>query len=322
MSMFIESVIISNQTEKVVVPDDELSYIGKGRWLAPDGQIVYKNRNKSTRVGLSMRVKALCSKVSKIPNFNDMSDEEFDTYLQTREVPSNDVKDVGYSRDYKQYKNTPINIKDMSDEEFDAYLDYSYGVGKNNFYGGFWDNPARNTDEYRMNFAPVVPGDTHIYGSSSPHKEKDFSKWYTFMKSQGITKVLVLLNQDDLIKIEKESGFNVLEQHKKEFGADNIMWVPVKDFSYMPRDDFFNKVYPFLENAVVNDEKVVVHCSAGIGRTGHVLLAWLVHHEGMSAEEAKEVLWSGDATRNPNEAGGGESLAELLRKGSIHLGFR
>lgn len=37
------------------------------------------------------------------------------------------------------------------------------------------------------------------------------------------------------------------------------------------------KILPFLLEADKQSEKVVVHCSGGVGRTGLVLAAWLVY---------------------------------------------
>ena len=47
-------------------------------------------------------------------------------------------------------------------------------------------------------------------------------------------------------------------------------------------------------------ELVIVHCSGGSGRTGHVLAAWLVGGRGYGIPEALGAVW--EMGRNPWEA--------------------
>jgi hypothetical protein len=50
-------------------------------------------------------------------------------------------------------------------------------------------------------------------------------------------------------------------------------------------------------------QKVVVHCSGGSGRTGHVLAAWLVYFRNSTMEDALDgVKKANGASRNPFEA--------------------
>ncbi|MBW4486180.1 MAG: dual specificity protein phosphatase family protein [Trichocoleus desertorum ATA4-8-CV12] len=129
-------------------------------------------------------------------------------------------------------------------------------------------------------------------------------EWLTFMLTQEIRRVVCLLPQHQL------SSYNqLLDFYHQAFGVDKVCWAPIKDFHFADALTLTDLVLPFLAEAERMQEKTVVHCSGGIGRTGHVLAAWLVSFRGLSNVEAiAAVKRSG---RNAQEAGN-QGLDELL----------
>ena len=124
------------------------------------------------------------------------------------------------------------------------------------------------------------------------------NEWIHFMKKEDIERVCCLLD-DYYLKMYKD---NLLEVYIDEFGAENVCHAPLKDFTLINKVVLNNKVIPFLKYSDENQKKVVVHCSAGIGRTGQVLAAWLVRKYGFLPEEACERIVK--CGRNPYEATG------------------
>ena len=74
----------------------------------------------------------------------------------------------------------------------------------------------------------------------------------------------------------------------------------MEDFTLVDLPTLSEVILPFLAETERQRQRAVVHCSAGIGRTGHVLAAWLVAARGMTNGQAIAAVRA--TGRNPQEA--------------------
>lgn len=159
------------------------------------------------------------------------------------------------------------------------------------------------------NFAPAAPDEQIVYGacrpdypSESPDSEA-VDEWITHMREQDIERVCCLLSE----KLEYYDG--LVEMYRDVFGPENVCHAPIGDYGVVSEDTFHDIIFPFLQEASRELEKTVIHCSAGMGRTGHILALWLAHEREYGLEEAiRTVEQTG---RNPLEAATLEQLKDL-----------
>jgi protein-tyrosine phosphatase len=152
-------------------------------------------------------------------------------------------------------------------------------------------------------FAAAGENETIVFGAARPgYSHNEVQAWIQFMKGQGIRRVCCLLPDSQLARYS-----NLIGTYQQEFGSQQVCWTPIEDFCLCDLEILTGKLLPFLAEADKQAEKVVVHCSGGIGRTGHVLAAWLVSCRGFSHQAAiASMLKTG---RNPYEA----AIASLLK---------
>lgn len=154
------------------------------------------------------------------------------------------------------------------------------------------------------NFGSACQGEKIVFGASRPgYNGQDVSvgdvdDWIEFMRSRGIRRVVCLLPDAQLAYYQSVPS-GLVGYYGDAFGAHNVHDDSVKDF-HLASPERLRRVMEFLRQADSAGEPVVVQCSGGSGRTGHVLAAWLVHARGLEPKLAlEEVRNSG---RNPFEA--------------------
>ncbi len=145
-------------------------------------------------------------------------------------------------------------------------------------------------------FAAASENELIVFGAAKPgYRGAEIARWIEFMQGHNIKQVCCLLPESQLIRY-----CDLLGTYRKIFGCDRVCWAPIADFELVDRDILIDRILPFLASANSQGSRAVVHCSGGIGRTGHVLAAWLVSGRGRSNFQAIAAVKK--TGRNPYEA--------------------
>ena len=145
-------------------------------------------------------------------------------------------------------------------------------------------------------FAPASAGESIVFGAAKPGYGSDrITRWIEFMQDKNIARICCLLSPSQLDRYSDLLGI-----YRHQFGVDRVCWAPIEDFQLVDSYTLTQQIVPFLKEADRYNEKAIVHCSGGIGRTGHVLAAWLVGGRGFSNREAIAAVRK--TGRNPYEA--------------------
>jgi protein-tyrosine phosphatase len=155
---------------------------------------------------------------------------------------------------------------------------------------------AINGKDSMYKFAAASTDESIVFGAARPgYADKQVSEWIELMIDRDIQRVCCLLTQRQIDRYG-----DLLGHYRQTFGTKRVCWAPIEDFSLATPEMLIDRILPFLAIADKKQEKVVVHCSGGMGRTGHILAAWLVAGRGFTRASAiASVCKTG---RNPYEA--------------------
>ncbi len=120
-----------------------------------------------------------------------------------------------------------------------------------------------------MNFSYLI--DKILAGSALPGSGGDLMGDLTHASEEGITAVVSLTETGLQEAMVREAGLKYLH-------------LPIDDFQ-APKIEQVEKFVNFVSDESKGGGAVLVHCFAGIGRTGTMLAAYLIR-EGASVEEA------------------------------------
>ena len=150
-------------------------------------------------------------------------------------------------------------------------------------------------------FGPARHGEEIVFGAERPGypargvPDEDVEEWVAFMKGKGIERVCCLLAEAQLGHCT-----DLLAMYRNHFGDGSVLSAPVDDYHLCDLMTLRDRILPFLVHSDLEGKKAVVHCSAGSGRTGLVMAAWLVHGRQVPIDDAIRTVEG--MGRNPREA--------------------
>jgi dual specificity MAP kinase phosphatase len=90
--------------------------------------------------------------------------------------------------------------------------------------------------------------------------------------------------------------------HLPLYHSDKLHYyqIPADDTQKQNLIDYFDEAYRFIRNAIDNNEKVLVHCVAGISRSPAIVISFLMRYAHMNMNDAYEFVKSKRSIVSPN----------------------
>ena len=131
-------------------------------------------------------------------------------------------------------------------------------------YGDVWRKVHGTITGKPDNFSWLL--ENKLAGSALPTSIEEV-QWAV---EQGVKSIITV--REEPLDDSWTKNINYLHVHSNDMGVPEF-------------NDLINTV-DFVHKRITNNEPVMVHCLAGLGRTGTVLACYLIKHQKMSADKA------------------------------------
>ena len=130
--------------------------------------------------------------------------------------------------------------------------------------------PGKLTNDASRSRPPGPPG------PQATVTEGEVEEWASFVKQQGVKRVVCLLTGSELLAYQEGGLLAFFRSHFEDVVTISDLYVPGAG----------DRVLAALNAAAEAKEHCVIHCSAGQGRTGNCLALWLYKKYKMSIDDA------------------------------------
>lgn len=134
--------------------------------------------------------------------------------------------------------------------------------------GNIWRKVHGRITKKPTNFSWIIQN--KLAGSGIPTSIDEFD----WILKQGVTSIVTMTET----ALPKEWINNV-----------NYFHMPTPDLT-APDLDKIDSTVEFIHKKISNDQAVMVHCAAGMGRAGTILACYLVKHQKYSAKDAINII--------------------------------
>lgn len=139
-------------------------------------------------------------------------------------------------------------------------------------------------------YTEILPNELWLGGA--PTKQRD----YDYLLAQGITAVID-------IRAERLDDVELYKKHNIDFLKIRVLDILV------PNNTQFDQAIDFTRRNILDGGKVYIHCAKGRGRSGVLVLAYLMRYHDMTFEAARDfvkvkrpLLKQGDSHKKASEA--------------------